>query len=108
MTEATETRRELSKEDKALLIRAAWEALLAPPWLKDDLIALGKLVYAKVPLREVDDELFAHLLPHLSTMAESLGQHLLRPQAPVATPPAPTPSPAPAQVPPAGATEKKP
>jgi hypothetical protein len=96
----TEARTALSKEETALLIRATWEALLAPAWLRNDLIELGKLIFAKVPLREVDEELFERLLPHLTTVAESLGQHLLRPPAREAAPPAPTaPRPVPVATP---------
>jgi hypothetical protein len=95
MTDTTQPH-EMSKADTALLIRAFWDSLLVPAWKKDDLITLGKLVFAKVPLREIEPELFTRLLlPHLNTIALSLGKRLINIPAP-ATPPAVAASPAPA------------
>jgi hypothetical protein len=99
----------LSKEDTAFLIRSFWEALLGPNWLRNDLIELGKLVFAKVRLKDVEPELFQRLLPHLNTIANSLGPKMLKLRtqygaaaapaaspataAPKSTPPAPSPAP---------------
>jgi hypothetical protein len=110
----------LSKEDTAFLIRSFWEALLGPNWLRNDLIELGKLVFAKVRLKDVEPELFQRLLPHLNTIANSLGPKMLKLRtqygaaaapaaspataAPKSTPPAPSPTPpapSPALLPPA-------
>jgi hypothetical protein len=76
------------KEEMAGLIRAIWEALLLPDWQSKDLIELGKLIYAKVPLRDVDPELFQRLLPNLSACARQLSTRvtLRRPAAPPAAP----------------------
>jgi hypothetical protein len=96
----------LSKEETAFLIRSFWEALLGPAWLKDDLIALGKLVFAKVRIRDIDPEMFQRLLPHLTAIANSLGPKVLKMRlittvpAPTTAPPKPT-SPAPSLSPPA-------
>ena len=40
----------LSKEEQAFLMKALWEALQMPPWNRDDLIDLGKLIFAKKSL----------------------------------------------------------
>lgn len=64
---------EQSKEETAFYIKAFWDAMLAPKWLRDDLIELGKAVYAKEPLATLDDALFARLMPHLVQMAHVLG-----------------------------------
>jgi hypothetical protein len=99
----------LSKEETAFLIRSFWEALLGPAWLKDDLIALGKLVFAKVRLRDIEPEMFQRLLPHLTAIANTLGPKVLKMRLnsvsgaavtpattpPKTTPPATPPTPAP-------------
>jgi len=94
----------LSKEETAFLIRSFWEALLGPAWLKDDLIALGKLVFAKVRIRDIEPEMFQRLLPHLTAIANSLGPKVLKmrlnSQYGVATAPA-TPTVPPTPAPPA-------
>jgi hypothetical protein len=69
---------ELDKADVAFLINALWTSLLAPPWAKNDLIEVGKLVYAKVELKDVDGPLFDRLLPSLSKAAAVLGQKILQ------------------------------
>jgi hypothetical protein len=82
----------LSKEETAFFIRAVWEALLSPLWLRNDLIDLGKAVHAKTPLAELDARLFERLLPHLTLVAQVLqrlvAQNAATFQAPPATPPA--------------------
>jgi hypothetical protein len=70
---------ELSKEELALLIRSMWESLLAPAWGRNDLIDLGKLIFAKVPLKDVDAQTFARLMPHLKTLAQKLAVLLATP-----------------------------
>lgn len=57
---------------RARNIRALWEALLAPNWNKDDLVDLGKAVYARTPLKELDPTKFDRLLPHLIAVTEKL------------------------------------
>jgi hypothetical protein len=63
----------LSRDEVAGLIKMMWTALLAPDWTKDDLIDLGKTVFAKVSLAKIDDKLYMRLLPQLVKIAESLG-----------------------------------
>jgi hypothetical protein len=67
-----------SKEETAFYIKAFWDAMLAPKWLRDDLIELGKAVYAKEPLATLDDALFARLMPHLVEMANVLGAQIAK------------------------------
>ena len=91
----------MSREDTAFFIRAMWSALLAPKWLRDDLIELGKAVFAKEALSTMDDALFARLVPHLTEMATVLGSQVAKkiandgkasqPSAPPAPAPAATP-----------------
>lgn len=66
----------MSREDIAFFINAIWSSFLAPEWLRDDLIELGKAVYAKTTLAKLDDKKFAQLLPFLTKMAESMGTKL--------------------------------
>lgn len=73
---------ELDKADVAFLINALWTSLLAPPWPKNDLIEVGKLIYAKVELKDVDGSLFNRLLPSLSAAATTLGQKILQLKSP--------------------------
>lgn len=87
---------ELSPEESAFFIKAIWEALIAPSWTRDDLIELGKVIFAKIPLGRLPDQQFAKLLPYLKTMASTVGKKILE-QASAA------PSPSPAQ-----ASETKP
>ena len=57
---------------RASNIRAVWEALLAPKWGKDDLIDLGKAIYARKSLKDIDPRKFDGLLPHLIAIVEVL------------------------------------
>lgn len=57
---------------RAQNIRAVWEALLAPSWTKDDLIDLGKAIFARTPLKRFDQAKFDRILPHLSKITEML------------------------------------
>jgi hypothetical protein len=57
---------------RAANIRAVWEALLAPKWDKDVLINLGKALYARRPLKDLDAGLFNELLPRLVEVVERL------------------------------------
>jgi hypothetical protein len=57
---------------RAANIRAVWDALLAPKWDKDVLIALGKCLYARRPLKELDADFFDRLLPLLVEIVEVL------------------------------------
>lgn len=66
----------MSKEDLAFFVNTIWSSLLVPSWLRDDLIELGKAVYAKTPLAKLDDKKFAQLLPFLKVVAESLGDKI--------------------------------
>jgi len=90
---------ELSREETAHYIRSIWEALLAPKWKRDDLIDLGKAIYAKCPLVELDDDLFARFMPNLAAMAEKLHLALGRKPAPKAIAPVPAPAPIPVPTP---------
>jgi len=73
------------KEDVAFLIRALWSSLLTPAWPKDDLIEFGKLIFSKIQLKEMDEALFARLLPKLSQVAKSL-RHQIMQREPSASP----------------------
>jgi hypothetical protein len=63
----------LSTEELKTIIGIVWEALQAPRWNKDDLIDLGKTIYAKTPLKNMDEKLFIRLFPHIATIARSVG-----------------------------------
>jgi hypothetical protein len=60
------------RETRARNIRAVWEALLAPDWTKDDLINLGKAIFARTPLKRFDPDKFDRILPHLDKATEVL------------------------------------
>jgi len=60
------------REDTAYLIRSTWDSLLAPSWLRNDVVDLGKQVRAKTPLSKLDARLFERLLPHLTSIAKTL------------------------------------
>ena len=81
MTEATTTNEEpsstMSKEDTAFFVKTIWEALLIPSWTKDDLIELGKAVFAKVALAKLDNQRFERLLPFLVKISEILADRIL-------------------------------
>ena len=66
-----------NRDETVLYIKSLWKSLLAPKWTKDDLIDLGKLVFAKVRLSSVDPPLLDRLLPLLSDMADSAWRTLL-------------------------------
>lgn len=62
---------------RAQNIRTVWEALLAPNWTKDDLIDLGKAIFARTPLKRFDQAKFNRILPHLSKLAEVLEANIV-------------------------------
>ena len=71
-------------------IRAVWDALLAPSWNKDELIELGKAIYARRALKDLDAKQFDKLLPHLSAIVERLESKFTIPAAPEISPPTDT------------------
>lgn len=64
---------------RASNIRAIWEALLAPQWTRNQLIELGKSVYARKPLKDLDPKLFDELLPRLVEIAAILDDKFTAP-----------------------------
>jgi hypothetical protein len=73
MTEPSNPTPILTKEDRAWLVRNLWDALQVPEWTKDDLIDLGKAIFAKKALKELDDKLFDRLFPLVVQIADCLG-----------------------------------
>lgn len=67
---------EMSREEKKVLMRALWGALLSPPWTKDDLITFGKAIFAKKSLKEMDDATFNAIFPFLDKVTTDLGSKL--------------------------------
>jgi hypothetical protein len=80
MTESKNSNEEpsfiLTKEDTAFFIRNLWESLITPTWTRDDIIELGKAVFAKIPLSKLDDKKFNQLLPYLSEMSGYLAHRI--------------------------------
>jgi len=60
------------KATRARNIRELWDALLSPNWTSDDLIYLGKAIYARTPLKNFDPTKFDRILPHLAAVVEQL------------------------------------
>lgn len=75
-TETGNEESSLTKEEKAFLIKALWKALQSPSWTKDNLIELGKAIFAKQTLKEMPDARFEIIYPKLVSIAESLGVQL--------------------------------
>ena len=88
MTEQNPQTPVLTKEERAFLVKNLWEALQVPSWTKDDLIDLGKAIFAKKTLREmgVDEKLFARIFPLLVKIADHLGEKIVHAQNPAPTP----------------------
>jgi hypothetical protein len=63
----------LSREEQAFLIKILWEALLIPPWSRDDLIEFGKAIFGKTPLKDLDPKKFNQLFPFLKQITDHLG-----------------------------------
>ena|SRR5579872_3334383 len=64
---------EMTPKEMSFLLKTIWEALLAPTWKKDDLITLGKLLFAKQKLKDIDEKIFMkEVLPNLKVVAASL------------------------------------
>lgn len=78
----------LTPQEKALLIRAIWESLLAPKGTRDQLVTLGKAVFAGTSLKEMDDKTYEQILPFLSSMADALAEKMMAKE-----PTSPTPEP---------------
>jgi hypothetical protein len=68
--------RTLSQEDIAFYAKNIWSALLEPDWKYDDLVELGKAVYAKIPLNKMDDKKFNRLFPLLVKISQFLGEQI--------------------------------
>jgi hypothetical protein len=67
---------EMTKEEKRFLIRALWDALLAPRWTKDALVDFGMAIFSKKTLKEMDDKIFDKIFPFLETITTKLWQLL--------------------------------
>jgi hypothetical protein len=61
--------RELTQTEQAFLIKSLWSALSSPNWQKDDLIEMGKCLWAKTKLKDIPEKTFARLLPNLTMVA---------------------------------------
>ena len=61
-----------NRATRARNIRELWDALLAPNWTSDDLIYVGKAIYARTPLKKFAPDKFDRILPHLDKVAEIL------------------------------------
>jgi hypothetical protein len=80
MTETVSTIPALSREEQAFLMKALWESLQVPSWNRDDLIDLGKLIFAKKSLKEIasqDEKKFTRLFPHLVAIVNHLGAKIM-------------------------------
>jgi len=67
---------EISKDEMKFLVKTIWKVLQAPSWSKDSLITLGKAIFAKKTLKEMDDKAFNEIWPHIKVMAETLNSTL--------------------------------
>jgi hypothetical protein len=63
---------EQDRKTRAANIRAVWEALLSPRWDRNIRIDLGKALYARRSLKDLETELFERLLPRLVEIVEVL------------------------------------
>ena len=105
MTETVPNASSLSREEQAFLIKALWESLQSPLWIKDDLIELGTLIFAKKSLKDIaaqDEKKFARIFPHLVEIVNHLAAKMMEAtaaaqahQAATAPPQAPIPPQAP-------------
>jgi len=84
---------ELSRKEKAALIKIVWEALHAPPWeegqgAKDNLIGFGKAIFIHrrkaedgtfegIPLREIEEKQFDRFYPFLEKISNAIAEKLL-------------------------------
>lgn len=71
--------REPTKEETASLIRTIWAALIEPKWTYEELVTLGKMVYAKVPIARIDKDVMGILLPKLATIAQKIHVTAIQP-----------------------------
>jgi hypothetical protein len=67
---------EISKDEMKFLVKTIWKVLQAPSWSKDSLITLGKAIFSKKTLKEMDDKAFNEIWPHIKVMAETLNSTL--------------------------------
>jgi uncharacterized protein (DUF2126 family) len=61
-----------SNAQMKFLVHALWRCFQAPAWTKDSLITLGKVVFAKTSLKDMNEKAFGEIWPHLKVMAETL------------------------------------
>lgn len=57
------------------LIKALWAALLKPNWTYDELVSLGKAIFAKQRIESLDQKIFDRLLPHFQLIGTELLKH---------------------------------
>lgn len=72
--------KKLTKEETAHLIRELWGALQAPGWTRQnrkDLEKIGEAIYSGRSLKDLDDDLYDRIFPHLVIVATHLGNALL-------------------------------
>lgn len=66
----------MTDDEKKFFIKALWESLQDPLWVRDDLIDFGKAIYSKQTLKELPDRTFEKIFPYLKHIAEALGERL--------------------------------
>lgn len=93
----------LSDKETAFLIRSMWTSLQAPGWTfknRKDLEKLGEAIFSGKTLKQLDDDLYDRLFPHLVKVAQCLGD-ILRisspEESPAPSPKAVSPAPPPAE-----------
>jgi hypothetical protein len=71
MSEPTKT--DLTKEERAFMLKTVWEALQSAPWTKDSIIEFGKAIFSKLPLKSLDEKKFEIVFPNLLRVSDDLG-----------------------------------
>ena len=83
-TPETEKNPPFTNEEVAFLIKAIWSSLQAPKWTfknRKDLEKIGEAIFTGNALKDLDDQLYDRIFPHLVKVATHLG-HVLRDEAP--------------------------
>ena len=83
-TPETEKTPPFTNEEVAFLIKAIWSSLQAPKWTfknRKDLEKIGEAIFTGNALKDLDDQLYDRIFPHLVKVATHLG-HVLRDEAP--------------------------
>ncbi len=62
----------MENEERKKFIQLVWKALQKPSWSIDDLKTFGRAIYTKQSLKDMSEDAFNQVFPHLVTISNEI------------------------------------